>query len=197
MTDKTDLIIQARQGDFKAFTMLVETYQRPVYNLCYRVLGEYQAAEDEAQETFLKVYLNLARYDLKRSFATWLLSIFAHDCIDRLRRRKFTTFSIDDEEGQADLPDPSVLDPETEVAKRQEDGRLQDRLKFLDPTNRAAVILRYWHDCSKAEIAMVLHLTVPAVKSRLHRSRRRLAKMWNEEPALWRRERKRNGSTVF
>jgi len=136
-------INQAQQGDEEAFTNLVETYQKPVYNLCYRMLGEAEAAEDAAQETFLKVYQNLARYDRARPFPTWLLSIAAHYCIDRLRRRRFPSVSIDEhEEGQTDLPDRSAPDPESETVKRQERERLQTCLQSLDPTDRAAVVMR-------------------------------------------------------
>ena len=198
MTDETTWINQARQGDDEAFTHLVETYHKPVYNLCYRMLGEPEAAEDAAQETFLKVYQNLARYDRERSFATWLLSIAAHHCIDRLRRRRFNSVSIDeDEEGQTDIPDRFAPDPESETAKRQEGERLHNCLQSLDPIDRAAVIMRYWQDCSEVEIAQALKLTVPAVKSRLHRARRALADLWEEKPAHLRTERKPNGSPAF
>jgi RNA polymerase sigma-70 factor, ECF subfamily len=198
VTDEMTWINQARQGDEEAFTNLVETYQKPVYNLCYRMLGEAEAAEDAAQETFLKVYQNLARYDRSRSFATWLLSIAAHYCIDRLRRKRFPSVSIDEhEEGQTDLPDRSAPDPESEAAKKQERERMQTCLLSLDPTDRAAVIMRYWQDSSEIEIAQALNLTVPAVKSRLHRARRTLADLWEEKPAHVRAERKPYGSPAF
>jgi RNA polymerase sigma-70 factor (ECF subfamily) len=98
VNDEKAWVVQAQQGSDEAFTYLVETYQKPVYNLCYRMLGEPEAAEDAAQETFLRVFQHLNRYDQKRPFATWLLSIAAHYCIDRLRRRKFAMFSIDEED---------------------------------------------------------------------------------------------------
>jgi RNA polymerase sigma-70 factor (ECF subfamily) len=198
VTDESTWINQARQGDDEAFTHLVEAYQKPVYNLCYRMLGEPEAAEDAAQETFLKVYQNLARYDRERSFATWLLSIAAHHCIDRLRRRRFSSVSIDEnEEGQTDIPDRFAPDPESETAKRQESERLHTCLQSLDPIDRAAVIMRYWQDCSEVEIAQALKLTVPAVKSRLHRARRALADLWDEKPVHIRTERKPYGSPAF
>ena len=198
MTDEMVWILQAQHGDDEGFTHLVETYQKPVYNLCYRMLGEPEAAEDAAQETFLKAYQNLTRYDRDRPFATWLLSIAAHHCIDRLRRRKFASFSIDeDEEGQAELPDRSAPDPETEAAKKQERETLHGLLQSLDPTDRAAIILRYWYDASEMEIAQTLKLTVPAVKSRLHRARRTLAGLWKEEEPHHRVERKRHESPAF
>lgn len=198
MIDEMAWIIQAQHGDDIGFTNLVEAYQKPVYNLCYRMLGETEVAEDAAQETFLKVYQNLARYDRQRPFATWLLSIAAHHCIDRLRRKRFTSFSIDeDEEGQTELPDGSAPDPETEAVRKQTKERLHDCLQSLEPIDRAAVIMRYWQDCSEIEIAQALKLTVPAVKSRLHRARRALADLWEEKPARMRPERKPYGSPAF
>ena len=200
MTDEMAWVLQAQKGDDAAFTNLVETYQKPVYNLCYRMLGEPEAAEDAAQETFLKAYQNLARYDVERSFATWLLSIAAHHCIDRLRRKKFNSFSIDeDEEGQAELPDLSAPDPETETVRKQTREHLQGCLQSLDPTDRAANVMRYWQDSTEVEIAQALKLTVPAVKSRLHRARRALADLWEEKEKTARvhHERKPYGSPAF
>jgi len=184
VTDEKTWVIQAQQGSDEAFTQLVETYQKPVYNLCYRMLGEPEAAEDAAQETFLRAYQNLHRYDASRSFGTWILSIAAHYCIDLLRKKKFKMFSMDAENDDGtifELPDVSAPDPEVESVKREQRDRLHLLLKDLDTTDRAAVIMRYWYDFSEVEIAQSLNLTVSAVKSRLHRSRRALAGMWQEE----------------
>jgi RNA polymerase sigma-70 factor (ECF subfamily) len=200
VTDEKTWVLQAQQGSDEAFTQLVETYQKPVYNLCYRMLGEPEEAEDAAQETFLRAYRNLHRYDLSRSFGTWILSIAAHYCIDRLRKRKFAIFSMDaeNEDGAAfELPDPASPDPEVESAKREERGHLHLLLKNLDATDRAAVVMRYWYDFSEAEIAQSLKLTVSAVKSRLHRSRRALAGMWQEETAHAQTERRPYETPAF
>lgn len=183
MNDDLAWVTQARQGSDEAFTRLVETYQTHVYNLCYRMLDEPEAAEDAAQETFLRAYQHLHRYDPRRPFATWLLSIAAHYCIDRLRRRRFTMISIDEQEdaGDFDLPDGDAPSPETETVRAEQREQMQELLKHLDKVDRAAVILRYWDDCSEAEIAEALNLTVSAVKSRLHRARRALAGLWQAD----------------
>jgi RNA polymerase sigma-70 factor (ECF subfamily) len=186
VTDEKSWVAQAQQGSDEAFTQLVETYQKPVYNLCYRMLGEPGAAEDASQETFLRAYQNLHRYDTSRAFGTWILSIAAHYCIDQLRKKKFTMFSMDAENDDGttfEVPDASAPDPEAESVKKEQRERLQLLLKHLDPTDRAAVIMRYWYDFSEVEIAKSLKLTVSAVKSRLHRSRRVLAGMWQENSA--------------
>jgi RNA polymerase sigma-70 factor (ECF subfamily) len=200
VNDELAWVLQAQQGSDEAFTRLVEEHQTHVYNLCYRMLGEPEAAEDAAQESFLRAYQNLHRYDRNRPFATWLLSIAAHYCIDRLRRRKLPMFSIDEEHEDGmpfEIADASSPDPESESVKREERDRLHILLKGLDETDRAAVIMRYWYDFSEIEIAESLRLTVSAVKSRLHRSRRALAGMWQEETPRPRTERRPNESPAF
>jgi RNA polymerase sigma-70 factor (ECF subfamily) len=193
-------VTQAQQGSDEAFTKLVETYQTPVFNLCYRMLGEPDLAEDAAQETFLRAYQHLHRYDSKRSFATWLLSIAAHYCIDRLRRRKFSMFSMDteDEEGNTfELPDINAPDPENSLVNGQTNERVHAMLNDLDETDHAAVIMRYWYDYSEVEIAESLKLTVSAVKSRLHRARRELAGLWQDQDAAIEAERRPYESPAF
>ena len=200
MNDELTWVIQAQQGSDEAFTMLVEEHQTHVYNLCYRMLGEPEAAEDAAQESFLRAYQNLQRYDRNRPFATWLLSIAAHYCIDKLRRRKLSVFSLDEEndDGVAfEIADPASPNPEAESVKREERDRLHILLKDLDATDRAAIILRYWNDYSEIEIAESLNLTVSAVKSRLHRARRALAGMWQEDKPHARAERRPHETPAF
>ncbi|MBE9524708.1 MAG: RNA polymerase sigma factor, partial [Chloroflexi bacterium] len=133
-----------------------------------------------AQESFLRAYKNLYRYDPDRSFATWLLSIASHYCIDQLRKRRLTTFSIDDDDNWWQPPDPG-LSPEGFMAKTERQTQITKLLDTLKSQDRAAVVLHYWHDYSYEEIAETLEITVSAVKSRLYRSRRTLAEEWQEK----------------
>lgn len=169
----------AQQGDPQAFTSLVETYQRPVYNLCYRMLGNAEDAEDAAQETFLRAYKSLGSYDCNRSLSTWLLSIAAHYCIDQIRRRRLPLVSIEDLP-VPDLPDKG-LDVETKLGNKEERSRIRGLLEALEPTDRALVVMYYWYDFSYQEISQALKLTESAVKSRLHRARRAMAQRWLEQ----------------
>ncbi len=199
MNDELAWVAQAQQGSDEAFTRLVEQYQTHVYNLCYRMLGEPEAAEDASQETFLRAYQHLHRYDRKRPFGTWLLSIAAHYCIDRLRRRKFSMTSVDqdEEEGGFELPDADAPNPESEAIYGEQRQQMQRLLKRLDSVDRAAIVMRYWHDCSEVEIAESLNLTVSAVKSRLHRARRALAGYWQAEASPSHPERRPHESPAF
>ena len=198
MNEEKTWIIQAQNGSDDAFTQLVETYQTPVYNLCYRMLGGSDAAEDAAQETFLRAYQHLHRYDLKRPFATWLLSIAAHYCIDRLRRKKLPSFSVDeDEENTFEIPDAGALHPETEVVQGEQREQIHALVGSLDAIDRAAIVMRYWYEFSEAEIAEALNLTVSAVKSRLHRARKQLGKLWRENSTPAQVERRAYESPAF
>lgn len=172
----------ALEGDQNAFAELVYTYQDAVYNLCYRMLSDRGEAEDAAQETFLRAYLNLQRYDPARSFKTWLLTIASNHCIDRIRRRRLTWLSIDDP-----LPNLTLSsdEPEPEAASimREQSQAVQALLDELSPDYRAAVVLRYWYDCSYTEIADILDTTESAIKSRLFRARQILSEKLNPKTA--------------
>jgi len=176
--DETTWLKQAQAGDPQAFTSIVEHYQKPVYNLCYRMLGNAEDAEDAAQETFLRAYLSLRRYDNNRSFPTWVLSIAAHYCIDQIRKRRVSILSIE-ELPIPDLPAPS-LGIETSLGQAEEQLRIRSLLSALEPIDRAAVIMYYWYDFSYDEICLSLSLSTSALKSRLHRARRAMAEKWLE-----------------
>jgi RNA polymerase sigma-70 factor (ECF subfamily) len=164
---------QALHGDDDAFAQLVETYQRPVFNLCYRMLGDPQEAEDAAQESFWRAYQALHRYDPNRKFSTWLLSIAAHYCIDQQRKRHIVAVPMDIvfEETFADRSP----NPEHAVESSEEDRMLHALMNAMNSQDRAALVLRYWYGFSDVEISEALSLSVSAVKSRLYRARQQLA----------------------
>ena len=185
----------AIQGNQEAFTQVVETYQNPVYNLCYRMLGNPQAAEDAAQETFWRAYSNLKRYDPKRSFATWLLSIAAHYCIDQQRRKKLPTMDLDEIiEFNAKDPGPN---PEKATIETEFSEDVQRQLAELNEKDRAVLILRYFYECSEDEISNVLSITKSAVKSRLHRARQHMAEQWTNSQENLAMERRQHESQTI
>jgi RNA polymerase sigma-70 factor (ECF subfamily) len=174
-TEDQELVARALEGDQGAFAELVEAYQRPVYNLTYRMLGEAREAEDAAQEAFLRAYQHLDRYDPQRSFKTWLLSIASNYCIDRLRKRRLTWLSIDEPLPPHPALTSDTPGPETATLSGERSEAVQELLSDLAPDYRAAVVLRYWYDMPYAEIAAMLDTTESAIKSRLFRARQMLA----------------------
>ncbi len=169
------LVERARRGDQLAFGELVQMHQHAVYNLCYRMLGERGESEDAAQETFLRAYSHLDRYDAERPFRTWLLSIASNHCIDRLRKRRLVWLSIEEPLPPHPALNSDEIEPEDAVISNERGAAIQRMLDELSPEYRAAVVLRYWYDLSYTEIAEVLNTTESAVKSRLFRARQALA----------------------
>ena len=177
LEDEKRWLQEARKGDEEAYSRIVEAYQRPVFNLCYRMLGDRTLAEDASQETFLKAFMGLKRYDPERPFITWLLSIASNHCIDRLRRRRLRLVPLEELYSAPQIAD-ATPGPEKALAKSEQEHEMRQTLLHLAHKDRAAVVLHYWHGLSYAEVAETLSLTTSAVKSRLHRARRELATHW-------------------
>ncbi len=169
-------------GDPQAFGELVKRYERDVFNLAYRMLSERGEAEDAAQEAFMRAYSNLDRYDMERSFKTWLLSITSNHCIDRLRRRRLVWLSLDEPLPPHPALTSSTPGPEEEALTNERNLLVQEMLADLSPDYRLAVVLRYWYDLSYAEIAEMLDTTESAIKSRLFRARQALADYLGTQP---------------
>lgn len=167
---QTQWLVAAQRGERAAFSHLVERYQKPVYNLCFRMLGETEPAEDATQEVFLRAFTRLDSYDPTRQFSTWLFAIAAHYCLDQLRQRRVSLVAWDDLPlaDQTNQPEQLLLQAEANRAVRS-------LLEALPPEHRTVVILKYWHHLSYEEIAHSLETSVSAVKSRLFRARKLIA----------------------
>lgn len=170
---------QACAGDREAFSHLVEAYQRPVFNLTYRMLGNVQEAEDAAQETFLRAYSRLNQYNPEHKFSTWILSIANNHSIDRLRKRRAKFVSIDDNPVLQNLEDDEPW-PERTAMRHEHARELQSLMMNLDPAYRTPLILRYWEELTYEEIAETMNISVSAVKSRLFRARQKMAALYEE-----------------
>lgn len=173
---------QAREGDQRAFGLLVQAYQKPVFNLTYRMLGNAQEAEDAAQETFLRAYSSLRQYQTEHKFSTWLFAIANHHCIDRLRKRRVTLVSIEDNPVLENMTGNAPM-PERQALIGEQSAEMQKLLQELEPEYRMPLVLRYWEDYSYEEIATAMEITVAAVKSRLFRARQQIAKLYGEREA--------------
>ncbi|MGC8874162.1 MAG: RNA polymerase sigma factor [Chloroflexia bacterium] len=171
-------ILRTLQGDQEAFAQLVQRYQRQVYNLAYRMLGNVQDAEDVAQETFLRAYRALDAFEIGKKFSCWLLSIASNLCIDLLRRRKFAWLSLQDVSYRTAA---AQEEPVGSALRREQAHEVQRLLSRLPEKYRVVVVLRYWYDLSYEEIVEVTGLSLNTVKTRLHRARAMLARAIEEE----------------
>jgi RNA polymerase sigma-70 factor (ECF subfamily) len=169
------IVDSARRGEAAAFALLVQHYQTAVFNLAYRMLGNEADAEDAAQETFLRAYTHMESYEPERRFASWLLGIAANYCIDRLRRTRIGGPSLDDEFFQDTLASEATQPDEAAEQRDAQDGT-QRLLAGLPPDYRAVIALKYWNDLSLEEIALAMGVTSGAVKVKLYRARRAMAR---------------------
>jgi len=176
--DDAILMERARAGDTEAFRELVERYSERVFRLAWRVLGDEPSAEDAVQETFLRAYRSLARFDGRSQPGTWLHRIAANTSIELLRKRQRSRQErIGDEAGTAPSlpcqdpgPDRRALSQEVERAVR---GALAD----LSPMERTAFVLRHCEDRSIAEICRVLGLRESAGKQAIFRAVKKLRRV--------------------
>lgn len=173
-TEEAVLVERSQGGDLDAFNALVLAYQGQVYNLCLRMLGSPQAAEDAAQEAFIAAYRAVPRFRGGR-FRAWLLRIAANASYDELRRRRSRPqvpldTPADDERPSAELP--ASDEPPEQRAERLELARyLQGGLASLPPDQRLAVILRDVQGLAYEEVAEATGASLGTVKSRISRGR--------------------------
>ena len=172
----TRLAKLARKGDQRAFAEMVAIYKDKLFQLGYRMTDNRQEAEDVVQETFLRVFRNLDRYDENQKFSTWIFRIATNLCIDRLRKRKIT-YSLDAEsteheglDGYAMLPGDERT-PESELMLSETQRLVRDAIAALPVKYKSVMVLRYMHDLSLQEIADILEIPVTTVKTRAHRGR--------------------------
>jgi RNA polymerase sigma-70 factor (ECF subfamily) len=184
--EEAQWLAAARRGDRNAFSKLVQAYQIPVYNLTYRMLGSPQEAEDAAQETFLRAYKRLHTYEPDKKFSNWVLSIASHYCIDLLRRRRFVWLSVEEDPAVQGLSSDDER-PEDAALRHERAEQVRHLLNYLEPEYRVPLVLRYWQDLSYKEIAEILNLSEPAVKTRLHRARLQMAALLEEQASASRR----------
>ena len=170
------LVGRCLAGDEKAYRELIERYQAQVYSLALRMVRRSEDAEDLTQETFVRMFRALSRYDPTRPFAAWLFTIASRLCIDHIRRRKVSPISLtqrereSEEEYQIEVEDPG-LRPDEVAIHAEESRRATDLIDSLPPHYRIVVILRHVQDLSYEEIAEALHLPLGTVKARIHRAR--------------------------
>jgi len=150
-------------------------YQSRVFSLALRMVRRVEDAEDVVQETFIRMFRALDRYDPTRPFGAWLFSIASRLCIDQIRRRKLQPISLtqrdrDDEEYEIEVEDPG-LKPDETTARAEEEQRTRVLIDSLPPHYRIVVLLRHQQDLAYEEIAEALQLPLGTVKARIHRAR--------------------------
>ena len=186
--DEAEIIRRCLVGDERAHRELMARFERPVFSVAMRMLRQREDAEDVTQETFIRVFRALERYDPSRPFTAWLFTITSRLCIDLLRRRKIRPLPLvrqevgSSEQETIDVPDHGP-GPEAITQHVEEERRVQDLIEALPPHYRIVVIMRHQQDMAYEEIAEALHMPLGTVKARIHRARALLAQRIGGETA--------------
>lgn len=163
-----------KNGDTEALRLLIETHQMRVISTVAKMLGDDTDAEDIAQQVFIRVWNSASRYTPTAKFTTWLFKITRNLVFNELRRRKrHPSSSLDskEEDGAYQTPDLNAPSPAALMLDSELQGAIQQAIDSLPEIQRMAIILRRYEEMSYEEIAEVLKLSVPAVKSTLFRAR--------------------------
>ena len=165
---------KVKKGDQEAFRLLIETHQSRVIGTVAKMLGDDTDSEDIAQQVFIRVWNSAARYRPTAKFTTWLFKITRNLVFNELRRRKrhpAAHIEQKEEEHFFQASDPNAPSPATSMLDVELQAAIQRAIDSLPEAQRMAVILRRYEELSYEEIAEVLKLSVPAVKSILFRAR--------------------------
>lgn len=175
LTDQ-QLITLSLGGDTHAFDHLFNRYRDSVLQLyMQRTGGNRDDADDLIQETFLKVYLNLEKYNPAYTFGQWIFTIARNTFIDFIRKKQ-ENLSIDNVQGGRTplSPQSSFPTPEESIINRQQSSQLEHYLDKMKPRYRRMIELRFYKDYSYEEIADELDIPIGTVKTQLHRAREQL-----------------------
>lgn len=167
--DDLALVARCQVGEAAAFEALVERYQRVLFSVALRMLGDYDAASDAAQNAFVKAYQKLDTFDRTRRFFSWLYRILVNECLNA--RRDSRPYEPIPPDLAADGTPADLL----EIAERRK--RVQAAILALPMEYREVIVLRHFAELSYEEIGEALHVPAKTVKSRLHTARERLAAM--------------------
>lgn len=185
LVEETDLnlVKRAQNGDRDAFRVLMDRYQRRVFSHCYGMVRNQDDAMDMVQETFVKVYKSLERFQHNSSFYTWVYRIATNVCIDFLRKAgRAKTVDYDDAIGRSEdtddpgnlLPSRLGLNPARVHARRELLEKIEDAIAQLSDKHRQVILLREVQGLSYQEIADVAEVSIGTVMSRLHHARKNL-----------------------
>lgn len=175
MADEALMIERAQKGDTEAFSGLITTYKKLIYNLCLRMLDDRAEAEDAAQETFIKIYRGLKYYNGGSKFSTWALKICSNVCIDMIRKKKARFVPIDDYEfSDGSTPEKSYIASETR-------GDIKKAVMNLPEKYRLIIIYYHFMNLSYQEISEILDKPITVVKNRIYRARLMLRQNLDEK----------------
>lgn len=177
-SDET-LAYQVIKGNLVAFEELVSRYQKPIFKVAYRMVGQKEEAEDLTQEVFIHVYQKITRFNPAKKFKPWLYRVAVNTCISRLRRKQKVVFLNYDDAltGNVTLDAIRYPSPDKNIERHDLQQAVHQAVLEMPENYRAMIVLRYQLDLTNTEIAEVLGITRENVEVRMHRAHKHLRRI--------------------
>ena len=180
--DELKIIECCLLGNREEFSKLIDKYKNMVYNLTYRMCNNLDDAEDLSQETFLRAFQSLARFNPSYKFSTWLYQITLNIVRDRFKKKSLSCLSLDapietDDSEIYQQPSDHTNNPEEIFSRKEKSKSVEKAILSLPLIYREVIILRHLQSLSYSEISSILRLPAGTVKIRLYRAREQLKKI--------------------
>jgi RNA polymerase sigma-70 factor (ECF subfamily) len=169
-SDDSLLVRQTLESNLHAFEILYRKYEKPIFNTIYRIVCDFDDATDITQNSFVKAYKNLGKFDERYKFFSWLYKISVNESLNFLKYRRKNDELSENIQTTERQPDERVLDTER-------DQQVQDALIQLSEDQRTVIVLFHFQDLSYSEIAQILEISEKTIKSRLFEGRQILKKL--------------------
>ncbi len=182
ISDEALLIKSAQKGNDAAMEALLFMYEKKIYNVAYRYMGNEADAYDMAQESLIKIYKSIRTFRHESSFSSWVYRLTVNTCLDGIRKRKNEPLSLDSTiESGFLIEDKNSSTPEAHTLNIESREDIQAAINTLSEDHRITVILRDIQGLSYEEISESLSISIGTVKSRLSRGRQRLREILLED----------------
>lgn len=173
------IMYEVAEGNLAAFKIIVDRHQKPLINFISRYLSDRAAAEDVAQEVFLRIFKTAKDYKPQAKFKTWLFTIATNLCLNEIRDNKSKPKYVhltDLPEADNNLIAPDVFSPQKTTEKGEQNTAVRKAIRNLPENQRIAILLRQYDEFSYNEISKIMGLSIPAVESLIQRARQNLKK---------------------
>ncbi|HOQ01130.1 MAG TPA: sigma-70 family RNA polymerase sigma factor [Acetivibrio clariflavus] len=186
ISNEKDLVERAKSGDLEAFEQLIIGCQKKVFNIAFRMVGNYDDANELAQEVFIKAFRSIKNFKGDSSFSTWIYRITANVCLDELRKRKNRTIvsldqdiELNDGDVKRQMPDNAPT-PDMEAESNEVKSIVNESIQQLPDDYKSMIILRDIQGFSYDEISKIVNCPEGTVKSRINRARQALKKFFRQ-----------------
>lgn len=170
MEDERQWIEEVLSGNKQAYAQIINKYKNPLYATILRMIGNQQDAADLVQESFIKIYYRLGKFDGKGSFSSWMYRVAINHCMDEFRKKRYKMEQIE-------IREDDIMDfhhPEVIFLKKEKNRQLEKLIESLPKEERMILLLRYVNELSYNEIGEIMSLSLSTVRNKLHRAKKKL-----------------------